>query len=89
MARTRLGLDLTAAYAFSRLPFRGQGLVFAVYLATMMIPLQVIIVPLFIEMRNVHLVDPFAGIHTPARRIEGVTPGALTALLAHVRRRAA
>src|SRR5882672_5862239 len=34
----------SAAYAFSRLPFRGRGVVFAIYLATMMIPLQVLIV---------------------------------------------
>ena len=38
---------------------------FALYLATMMIPLQVIIVPLFIEMRNLHLVDTYAGLILP------------------------
>ena len=36
-----------------------------VMLATMMIPLQVVIVPLFIEMRNLHLVDSYAGLLLP------------------------
>ena len=47
----------TAAYAFARIEFRGRNVLFGLYLATMMIPLQVIIVPLFIEMRNLDLVD--------------------------------
>ena len=42
----------TAAYAFARIEFRGRSALFGLYLATMMIPLQVVIVPLFIEMRN-------------------------------------
>src|SRR5690349_20316907 len=48
----QLFTSATAAYAFSRLPFRGRGVVFAIYLATMMIPLQVLIVPLFVELRT-------------------------------------
>lgn len=55
----------TAAYAFARIEFRGRSLLFGVYLATMMIPLQVIIVPLFIEMRNLQLVDSFAALILP------------------------
>lgn len=54
-----------AAYAFSRLPFRGRGVVFAVYLATMMIPLQVLIVPLFVQMRDLGLVDTYLGAVLP------------------------
>jgi len=54
-----------AAYAFSRLPFRGRGVVFAVYLATMMIPIQVLIVPLFVQMRDLGLVDTYLGVLLP------------------------
>ena len=54
-----------AAYAFARIEFRGRAFVFGLYLATMMVPLQVIIVPLFIEMRNLGLVDSFAGLILP------------------------
>jgi multiple sugar transport system permease protein len=54
-----------AAYAFARIEFRGRNLMFGLYLATMMIPLQVVIVPLFIEMRNLGLVDTYAGLLLP------------------------
>jgi multiple sugar transport system permease protein len=54
-----------AAYAFARIEFRGRNLMFGLYLATMMIPLQVVIVPLFIEMRNLGLVDSYAGLLLP------------------------
>jgi multiple sugar transport system permease protein len=55
-----------AAYAFSRLPFRGSNLVFALYLATMMIPIQVLIVPLFVQMRDLGLVDTYLGVLLPS-----------------------
>lgn len=55
-----------AAYAFSRLPFKGSGIAFGVYLATMMIPLQVLIVPLFVEMKALGLVDTYLGALLPS-----------------------
>ncbi len=55
----------TAAYVFARIDFRGRNVVFGLYLATMMIPLQVVVVPLFIEMRNLGLVDSYAGLLLP------------------------
>jgi multiple sugar transport system permease protein len=61
----QLFTSATAAYAFSRLRFRGSNAVFLLYVATMMIPMQVIIVPLFIEMRNLRLVDTYAGLILP------------------------
>jgi multiple sugar transport system permease protein len=61
----QLVLAATAGYAFARIPFRGRNLLFALYLATMMIPLQVVIVPLFIEMRNLGLVDSYAALLLP------------------------
>lgn len=61
----QLFTSATAAYAFSRLPFRGRGVVFAVYLATMMIPLQVLIVPLFVELRTFGLINTYLGALLP------------------------
>lgn len=55
----------TAAYVFARIEFRGRNLMFGLYLATMMIPLQVVVVPLFIEMRHLGLVDTYAGLLLP------------------------
>jgi len=61
----QLVTSTTAAYAFSRLPFRGRGIVFAVYLATMMIPLQVLIVPLFVELKAFGLLNTYIGALLP------------------------
>lgn len=55
-----------AAYVFSRMPFPGRDAVFAVYLATMMIPIQVLIVPLFVQMRDLKLVDTYLGVLLPS-----------------------
>ena len=55
----------TAAYVFARMPFRGRGAVFALYLATMMIPFQVLIVPLFVEMKTLGLINTYAGVILP------------------------
>lgn len=54
-----------AAYAFTRLPFRGRGAIFILYLATMMIPFQVLIVPLFAEMKTLGLINTYAGAILP------------------------
>jgi multiple sugar transport system permease protein len=54
-----------AAYAFARLSFRGSNLLFLVYLATLMVPLQVIIAPLFIEMRYLGFVNSYPGLILP------------------------
>lgn len=61
----QLVTSATAGYAFSRLPFRGRGVVFAVYLATMMIPLQVLIVPLFVELKTFGLLNTYLGALLP------------------------
>ncbi|MCR2825198.1 carbohydrate ABC transporter permease [Microbacterium sp. zg.Y909] len=54
-----------AAYVFARMPFPGRGAIFVVYLATMMIPFQVLIVPLFAEMKALGLVNTYAGAILP------------------------
>lgn len=61
----QLFTSATAAYAFSRLPFRGRGVIFAIYLATMMIPIQVLIVPLFAQMRTLGLINTYLGALLP------------------------
>ncbi|WP_439565989.1 carbohydrate ABC transporter permease [Microcella sp.] len=61
----QLFTSATAAYAFSRLPFRGRGVVFAVYLATMMVPLQVLVVPLFAELKAFGLLNTYLGALLP------------------------
>jgi multiple sugar transport system permease protein len=62
----QVGTSAMAAYAFARLRFPGRDVLFLVYLATLMVPLQVIIVPLFIEMRFLSLVNTYPGLILPA-----------------------
>ena len=62
----QVGTSAMAAYAFARLRFRGRDVLFLLYLATLMVPLQVIIVPLFIEMRLLGLVNTYPGLILPA-----------------------
>jgi multiple sugar transport system permease protein len=54
-----------AAYAFARMEFRGKNMVFLIYLATMMVPSQVTIVPLFILMRYLGWINTYQGIISP------------------------
>ena len=55
-----------AAYGFARLKFRGKGVVFALYLATLMVPMQVLVVPLFIEMKTFNLQDTYMALLAPS-----------------------
>jgi multiple sugar transport system permease protein len=54
-----------AAYAFARMRFRGSNLVFLLYLATMMVPFQVTVTPLFILMRNLGWVNTYQSLILP------------------------
>ncbi len=55
-----------AAYPFARLNFPGKNVLFIVLLATLMIPVQVTIVPLFILMRQIGLYNTPWAVITPA-----------------------
>ena len=54
-----------AAYGFSRTRFRGQHLLFWLILAGIMVPPQILIVPLFTEMQALRMVDTYWGIILP------------------------
>jgi len=52
---TVVGLILSCsvvAYAFARVDFKGKGLLFGILLATLMVPYQVTMVPVFVLMKN-------------------------------------
>ncbi|HYO14481.1 MAG TPA: carbohydrate ABC transporter permease [Thermoanaerobaculia bacterium] len=51
-----------AGYAFAKLRFRGRGRLFALLLATLVVPPQVTVLPLFLEIRALGLVNSFGGI---------------------------
>lgn len=54
-----------AAYVFARMEFRAKNTLFLIYLATMMVPSQVTIVPLFILMRYLGWINTYQAIASP------------------------
>ncbi|WP_251039424.1 carbohydrate ABC transporter permease [Arthrobacter sp. ISL-72] len=55
-----------AGYAFAHLKFRGRGALFSIVLATMMVPVQVTIVPVFMLIRGMGLSDTLLALILPA-----------------------
>jgi len=54
-----------SGYAFSRLRWRGRNLVFAAFLATLMIPQEVLVVPMYIMMQKLSWVNTFTALIVP------------------------
>ena len=54
-----------AAFAFAKLRFRGSGVILSIYIATMMIPTQVTMIPLFVVMNRLGLIDSYASVILP------------------------
>lgn len=54
-----------AAYAFAKYKFKGRNVIFVILLATMMIPGQVIMIPIYLLFRELHLLDSYAGLIIP------------------------
>jgi ABC-type glycerol-3-phosphate transport system permease component len=55
-----------AAYAFARMKWRGRDSVFLLYLATLMVPGVVTMIPNFAVMVKLHLLDSYAGLIVPS-----------------------
>lgn len=62
---SQLLTSLLAAYAFARMQWCGRNTVFVLYLATLMVPSQVTITPLFIMMQRLGWVDTYQGLLAP------------------------
>lgn len=56
---------IPAAYAFARLRFRGSRVLFGVTLATMMIPAQLIFLPVFLMFSRTGLINSYASLILP------------------------
>ena len=54
-----------AGYAFARMRFPGRDFLFVLLLMTMMVPFEVILVPNFIIMRDLHWVDTYMALIVP------------------------
>ncbi|BDP43713.1 ABC transporter permease (plasmid) [Deinococcus aetherius] len=55
-------LSLLGGYGFSRFQFVGRNVLFVVMLATLMIPFQSILTPLYLILRAIHLQDTLLGL---------------------------
>jgi len=51
-----------AAYAIARYEFRGNALMLMFFLSGMTVPLKLAIIPLFIQLDTLHLIDSYAGL---------------------------
>ena len=58
-------IDSMAAYAFSRLQFKRKKLIFALILMTMMIPFQVVMIPLYLEEYKLGILNTYWGLLLP------------------------
>ena len=58
-------VNALAGYAFARFRFRGKNVLFLLFLATMMIPFQVIMVPLYLEVYYLGWLNTFWGLIVP------------------------
>lgn len=61
----QLLFSVMAAYAFAKLQFRGRDSLFWVYLATLMVPQVVIVIPLFVMMSQLGLRNTFWSLVLP------------------------
>ncbi|MBQ0035901.1 MAG: carbohydrate ABC transporter permease [Firmicutes bacterium] len=55
-----------AAFAFAKINFKGSNVLLKIFLATMMIPTQVTIIPLFVVMNKLHLINSYASVILPS-----------------------
>ncbi|MGM9903219.1 sugar ABC transporter permease [Enterococcus sp. 10A9_DIV0425] len=62
---TSVFFDSLAGYAFARMRFKGKSVLFYFVLLTMMIPFQVFMIPLFIQVNFLGMLDTYAGLIIP------------------------
>ena len=75
--------SLLAAYAFAKMRFRGRDSLFIVFLAGLTIPLSVLIVPLFYEIRDMNLLTTPWALILP--QIAGQVPFGILLLYSFIR----
>lgn len=54
-----------AGYSFARIKWPGRDLIFLVILGTMMVPFQVYMIPLYIILQDLHLINNYGGLIIP------------------------
>jgi multiple sugar transport system permease protein len=60
-----LAVNSLAGYAFAKLPFRGRDRLFSLLLAALVVPAQVAMLPLFLELKALGLVNSYVAVAVP------------------------
>ncbi len=60
-----VAISVPAGFALAKYRFRGDRLIFLLIMATLMVPLQVILIPIFLTLKSFGLIDTLAGIIIP------------------------
>lgn len=58
-------VNALAAYAFARLEFPGRGVAFALFLSTMIVPFEVLAIPLYVQIRSFGWVNTYQALIIP------------------------
>ncbi len=58
-------LSALAAYGFSQLRFRGRMLLFGLFMASIMVPFESLVIPLYQQMNLLGLINTYPGIILP------------------------
>jgi alpha-1,4-digalacturonate transport system permease protein len=58
-------INIMAGYALSKYQFPGRDIIFMIMLGTLMIPLQVIMIPIFLQLKNMGMLNSLWGIIIP------------------------
>ncbi len=58
-------VSIFAAYAFARINFRGRNLLFVALLGTMMIPGEVLLIPNYVTLANLHWINTYKALIIP------------------------
>ena len=61
-----LVVTILAAFAFSRLDFKGKNIVFTLFLALMMIPAELVVITNYVTITNMDLRNTFTGLILPS-----------------------
>lgn len=58
-------VDAPIAYSFAKIKFKGKNILFWLVMAGMMVPFQVLIIPLYLQFNNYHLINNLMSIVLP------------------------
>jgi ABC-type glycerol-3-phosphate transport system permease component len=62
---TVLFFSTLAGFAFAKYDFKGRGIMFGILIASTMIPFQLILIPLFIQVSRMEMINTYAGLIVP------------------------